>query len=855
VKDLRCGVIASPDNAKRCKGVAVASHASLEATTIGKTIAIRAIVPMAISDVRQRLRLPRRSLALLRSLLAMTMVLSFHRSVLASAAEVYNPPWVGELNWARQEYFAEPLGSLAPDPDNFTPWFQNRVAHPVDDYTATQLPVGTVRLDSVLDVEYALHRPLAGWTVTPSADKINNVYSFTPGRPSHQDRTGRSGQNAYFNFGAHPIDPLTADIGVEMVGNYDDRYWFPVNDEHRIFNSGHAAKIVRGEAKYDTPEFMIRGFDGAPVYGWTNQNDLFQLLTPQYEKLEYRAVSGKLVPRGGEVRATTPAGTLTVLGGTEIRWNYGSSAYAKYDAPTFMNLEQSIVYRNQNIPFGLEGTDERRWAVSYNASYLYSDRLQLHAGLLYQPFRLGKTYQTPDSTNLDDVKTLKRKDAFGALIHSEIHPTRGLDLVGLGYTYEGPAAGDKHEVDANASRTFLVDWTLAASYLYRQPVIGPVPMRFEGTLANPGAFLSIPRGPDDPFGVHWDNRKAHILSLTLIFDPTPATTFFRYQPNILEDWNLNPEEDSRWTAAVQYRMTHYLSNTDRLYYWDQFNQVTYDPVSYTNSGARATSHPFSSATGLVHFHDGQWNVVADLSGGEALAGSGIAYTSATNFYKPSTIYLSGGLKVQYDGLKAYVRYGQDVYGPLDYFTSLGWTYHKIYQAGLSAEFLRDFETGVRYVGTRMTNDFIGSNVGAFNEYQFYLTYHFTWTHDFSAKFKSLGRPLPQAFPEASVEMSATQLNPNGSGSLRSIALRPQTVAEAGLLNWKLLIRNEQGSVVRRWEGNGAAPKELTWDGAGLNGKPLPSGVYRVVLEIIDLYGNEASSPIREVSLLLAEPRP
>jgi hypothetical protein len=31
--------------------VAVASYASLEATTIGKTIAIRAIVPMAISDV------------------------------------------------------------------------------------------------------------------------------------------------------------------------------------------------------------------------------------------------------------------------------------------------------------------------------------------------------------------------------------------------------------------------------------------------------------------------------------------------------------------------------------------------------------------------------------------------------------------------------------------------------------------------------------------------------------------------------------------------------------------------------------------------------------------------------------
>src|SRR5207249_4528868 len=295
-------------------------------------------------------------------------------------------------------------------------------------------------------------------------------------------------------------------------------------------------------------------------------------------------------------------------------------------------------------------------------------------------------------------------------------------------------------------------WTLSAAYIYRQPVEDPVPTTFQGTLANPGAFLTIPRGPDDPFRVDWDNRKAHIGSLTLVFNPTPGTPFFRYQRNVLEDWNINPGLEPTWIGAIQGRVTHYLSNTDRLYYWDENRTLIYDPVSYTNSGVRATDHPFTSATGLLRYRQDKWRVTADLSGGEALAGAGIAYTSATNFYKPTTIYLSGGLSVQYDVVKIFARYGQDVWGPIDYHTQLGWTYHQIYQAGLSADFLKSFEAGFRYIGTRMTNDFIGSDTGAFNEYRFYLTYHFTLEKNFEQKFKAVGRPLPQAFPESKITL-------------------------------------------------------------------------------------------------------
>jgi outer membrane protein OmpA-like peptidoglycan-associated protein len=771
-----------------------------------------------------------------------------------TAAQAYNPSWADELNWANQPLWAKPTGASAWLEDLYKPWWQGRVASPVTDYSPSKLATGAVRLDTALDSELTLHRPLPGWGVQTSPTGINNVYTFTPGSSSQQDRTARAGQNAYFNLGAHPIENLTAAIGAELVGNYDQRYWFPVNDEHRMFKDDVHAKIVTGEVKYDTKPFMIRAFEGVPVYGWTAQNDLFQLLPPQVDTSYYRDLSGTLTPRGGEMRVSSPLGTLTALGGTEIRWGYGSSGFAKYDAPNFGNLEQSVVYRNENIPWGLENPDERRWALSYNASYLYSDRVQYHAGVLYQPFRIGTPYQTANSTSLTDVKTTERKDAFGATARSEIHPTQGLDLIGLGYTYEGRVAGNKHEVDVDGSRTFS-NWMVSAAYIYRQPVEDPVPTTFQGTLANPGAFLTIPRGPDDPFRVDWDNRKAHIGSLTLVFNPTPGTPFFKYQRNVIEDWNINPDLESTWVGALQYRVTHYLSNTDRLYYWDENRTLIYDPVSFTNSGARATDHPFSSATGLLRYRQDKWRATADLSGGEALAGAGIAYTSATNFYKPSTIYVSGGLSVQYDFLKAFVRYGQDVWGPIDYQTQLGWTYHKIYQAGLSADFLKSFEAGFRYIATRMTNDFIGSDTGAFNEYRFYLTYHFTLEKNFEQKFKAVGRPLPQAFPESKITLSGAEFTPDGSGPNRVVTLFPQAYAQSGILTWKLTIRNAQGETVQKWEGNGVPPKAKEWEGVGLDAKPLPAGTYSVILNVVDLYGNEATSPAQAVEIHSAAPTP
>ena len=188
----------------------------------------------------------------LRSTVCMLSALCVLGSDIASAvsAELYDPAWVSELSWVggnagTGSLYNAPYGSWAWVETGHTPWWQAQTAHPVTDYDSSKLPVGTVRLDGALDLEYTVHRPKKSWSVASSPSGINNVYTYTRGSNNQEDRTGRMGQNTFFDFGMHPIANVMGDIGVEAVGNYDQRFWFPVNDEHRMFKDDKHVRIVR----------------------------------------------------------------------------------------------------------------------------------------------------------------------------------------------------------------------------------------------------------------------------------------------------------------------------------------------------------------------------------------------------------------------------------------------------------------------------------------------------------------------------------------------------------------------------------------------------------------------------------
>jgi hypothetical protein len=59
--------------------------------------------------------------------------------------------------------------------------------------------------------------------------------------------------------------------------------------------------------------------------------------------------------------------------------------------------------------------------------------------------------------------------------------------------------------------------------------------------------------------------------------------------------------------------------------------------------------------------------------------------------------------------------------------------------------------------------------------------------------------------------------------------------------WQLTIANSRSEAVASFDGKGDPPREITWDGRSLDGKPVPPGLtYSYVLEAFDRAGNKRS---------------
>src|SRR3954463_15261175 len=134
----------------------------------------------------------------------------------ATTAELYSPAWLTELNWAggssqSGSLYNAPPGSWAYVETQHLPWWEAQVAHPTENYDSSLLAVGDIRLDGALDMEYAQHRVLPGWTVQRSPTGIDNVYAFTPGSTDRSGGSGKGGQYAHFNLGLHPTSNLMGD--------------------------------------------------------------------------------------------------------------------------------------------------------------------------------------------------------------------------------------------------------------------------------------------------------------------------------------------------------------------------------------------------------------------------------------------------------------------------------------------------------------------------------------------------------------------------------------------------------------------------------------------------------------------
>jgi flagellar hook assembly protein FlgD len=84
-------------------------------------------------------------------------------------------------------------------------------------------------------------------------------------------------------------------------------------------------------------------------------------------------------------------------------------------------------------------------------------------------------------------------------------------------------------------------------------------------------------------------------------------------------------------------------------------------------------------------------------------------------------------------------------------------------------------------------------------------------------------------------------SPNNDRVKDTISLIPQIQVREGISSWRIDILHSSGGVTRTFEGQGAPPGSLSWDGKTPGGGPAPEGSYRARLELRYVQGNQPTA--------------
>ena len=95
-------------------------------------------------------------------------------------------------------------------------------------------------------------------------------------------------------------------------------------------------------------------------------------------------------------------------------------------------------------------------------------------------------------------------------------------------------------------------------------------------------------------------------------------------------------------------------------------------------------------------------------------------------------------------------------------------------------------------------------------------------------------------------------SPTGEKAVTRFTLNSRT--KSAPREWTLDLRNKADEVVRRFGGKGQAPSHIEWDGKDETGLPLPDGLYRFRLVVVDEAGRVVESPERIVQISTGGPQ-
>ncbi len=537
----------------------------------------------------------------------------------------------------------------------------------------------------------------------------------------------------YYGKGPVQREKISFSAKFKGIGNYSQNLLSqPVNDEHRLSQRGDHLTLDSLLVKYNSDWLTASVFEGDGHSDWREDGDLFNLFPEQFDVYNYKRVSGRRVPRGGEITVRSPLGNVQLVTGCELVWGGGESVIGKWNY-RLGGIDIAAFYSDEKIVWGRKGERLRGAELSFRAR---PDKFSLWAlAILYRPFRLNWPYTfTEDVEWGQGFQGTKYKiheahtrcpDALGATTKYERSELPFSLKVYTIYTYCGLVAGNKSELSLGLEKMYAPSLNLLMEFTYRVPLKGPNPQIFEGTVDNNGPILFSPRGPDDPFWVNSGNRKAYLLSFTLLYDPTPETWFYRYRPDILEEWNVSPKENASLAFGLRYTTTYFPTSTDLQTYVNEFGNTVWE--SSTTAGMWPTKKPIHlfEFLGRVGISKNTSDYLAlRLKAGQSLATGGLAYGNKTPREKPITGLLEIAFSGKWENLSFGLEFGRSVWGPEDWHRRFGETIDGRYRSHLAINTSKHSNLDVSYIKYReIDSKFLAPELGPFDELIFTFTYY------------------------------------------------------------------------------------------------------------------------------------
>jgi outer membrane protein OmpA-like peptidoglycan-associated protein len=710
----------------------------------------------------------------------------------------------------------------------------------------------SVQVQSDLTFNMLSNRTLDGWYVTPKNLRYDFHYDKNKGNSDWTTR-GSEVLSVDTSFKTETDNSkFKGMLGFYAFGGYAPTLWRPINEFHRLYDDNNYMYINKTDVSFSKRYWSLRYFRGIEHYDWSQNGDTFGLYTAQFETDRYLNISGRAVPEGVELNINTDSyGNLLVIGGEPV-WGYKQSVYGKYNY-AITNFDTNIIYKQEKIPWGKPDEKKEAFSLSSKLGFLY---LPVELAGMYQPFRLDEEYTYVDEVSFGFgdygskyiVKKDKtaQKDAFGYAL--KISPQKFLPFLeafDLKYSYQGLVAGDKKEMSAYVQEHFLDRLWLTAKFIDREPVIGPNPYLYFGTKNNPGPVYLSPRGSESPFSVDSDNRKATLLHTALTYtNPSLLMNFYKYEPGNLESWNINEDPNVNFACALGYNLEYYPTTTDRLFYWDEFGNVVWEP--YNVNGLWKTTDPISSVDFILKsFIEPDFTFLLFLKGGQSLSTGSMSYqNNSKDTYKASTNMLSVDVDLIYAKYKLSLGYGENVWGPEEWQRRFGITVDNLYRIGLFKNFDKWGELGLEYLNV-LQDDYktlSSVEIGSFEEVKASWSWKFNSIFVFKeAKISDEDKEQDNKVPVVEVTSSLFAFTPNDDGINDRIDFDIFSQDDSGIESWWLIIKSVSGQEILRMEKQGTTPEFLEWNGFDYKGSRVKEGRYCVIIGVKDNQGNRKES--------------